>query len=167
MANEVYNLTWNEFEKCTGMAFKDLLEDKDFSDVTLVSEDGEKISAHKVVLSSCSPILRKMLMGTPQHQSVLVYLTGIQFSEISSLLKFMYLGETNILQEDLDRFIDIGRKLKVKGLTDPFDNTNNQSVSRHIVNEDLESPSQPSVKGEIMPFDILDNSADVEAGDKS
>ena len=100
MSNEVYNLTWNEFEKCTGMTFKDLLEDKDFSNVTLVSEDGEKISAHKMVLSSCSPILRKMLIGTPQHQPVLLYLTGIQFSEISSLLKFMYLGETNILQED-------------------------------------------------------------------
>merc|ERR1712129_597232 len=165
MSNEVYNLTWNEFGKCTGMASKDLLEEKDFFDVTLVSKDREKISAHKVVLSSCSPILRKMLMGTPQHQPVLLFPTGIQFSEISSLLKFMYLGETNILQEDLDRFIDIGRKLKVKGLTDPFDNTNNQSVSRHVVNDDdLESPTQSSVKGEIMPFDILDHSADVEAG---
>ena len=41
-------------------AFKSLLEKEDFVDVTLSCEENQ-YSAHKVVLSACSPYFRKLL----------------------------------------------------------------------------------------------------------
>ena len=55
MISEKFNLTWNEFDKCTINAFKDLMDHQDFVDVTLVSEDNEEVKCHKLVLSACSP----------------------------------------------------------------------------------------------------------------
>ena len=39
---------------------KSLRNDNDFSDVTLVCEDGDPIKAHKVILAGGSPIFQKM-----------------------------------------------------------------------------------------------------------
>ena len=36
-------------------AFGNLIEDKDFSDVTLACEDGQQVEAHKVILAASSP----------------------------------------------------------------------------------------------------------------
>ena len=52
MTSEKFNLTWNEFEQSTSNAFKDLLDQQDFVDVTLVCEDSKEIKCHKVVLSA-------------------------------------------------------------------------------------------------------------------
>ena len=52
-----YNLAWNEFDTYTTLAFKDLLFETDFADVTLVCDDDKQFSAHKVILSACSPFL--------------------------------------------------------------------------------------------------------------
>ena len=35
-------------------AFGNLIEDKDFSDVTLACEDGQQVEAHKVILAASS-----------------------------------------------------------------------------------------------------------------
>ena len=53
MSAEHFNLTWDQFETSVGSSFRELLNDKDFTDVTLVTEDDEQIKAHKVVLSTC------------------------------------------------------------------------------------------------------------------
>ena len=138
-----------------------LVEEQDFSDVTFVSDDGEKVQAQIVVLSSCSPVLKKMLLGSPQHQQTLIYLAGIQHSEINSLLNFMYIGETKVHQEELDRFIQIGTRLKIKGLANTNDDRNEQQMTTSSTNVlqlggVLESPVQSLVKGE--NFDTFDSS---------
>ena len=48
MSSEMFNLTWSDFEQCTSNSFKDLYSQKEFVDVTLVSEDDKEIKAHKV-----------------------------------------------------------------------------------------------------------------------
>jgi len=42
-------LQWNEFNENTSSAFRDLRDDKEFTDVTLACEDGQQVEAHKVV----------------------------------------------------------------------------------------------------------------------
>ena len=44
-------LQWNDFQENITTAFGELKSDKDFTDVTLVSEDGQQIEAHKLALS--------------------------------------------------------------------------------------------------------------------
>ena len=46
---EKFCLNWNDFEQNASNAFNQLRDDKDFLDVTLVSDEGEHLSAHKIV----------------------------------------------------------------------------------------------------------------------
>ena len=112
---EKFNLSWNEFESCASNTFKDLLSDKDFTDVTLACDDGKQIQAHKVILSSCSPMFNKILKNNP-HQHPLVYLNGIRFSELQCLIKFIYLGQTEVEQDYLEMFMKAAIDLQIKGL---------------------------------------------------
>ncbi|KAK7081414.1 hypothetical protein SK128_014781 [Halocaridina rubra] len=57
---QTYNLCWNEFPSNLLSFFKELREQEDFVDVTLACE-GQQLSAHKVVLSACSPYFRSLL----------------------------------------------------------------------------------------------------------
>ena len=40
---EKYNVCWEEFKASASNTFKNLLNDKDFTDVTLACEDGKQI----------------------------------------------------------------------------------------------------------------------------
>ena len=53
-------LQWSDFQENIKSAIGNLREDKDLQDVTLVSEDGQQVEAHKVVLASSSPFFQKL-----------------------------------------------------------------------------------------------------------
>jgi len=113
--NEHFCLRWNDFESNISHAFREIREEKDFFDVTLACED-EQIQAHKVILSACSPFFRKILKKNP-HQHPLLFLKGVKYTEIVAILNFMYHGEVNVTQDDLNTFLAVAEELKVKGLT--------------------------------------------------
>merc|ERR1711874_222648 len=115
MEPEKFCLKWNDFESNISTAFRDLREDKDFFDVTLACDD-DQIQAHKVILAACSPFFRKVLKRN-KHEHPMLYLKGVKYRTICSLLNFMYHGQVNIAQEDLDTFLAVAEDLQVKGLT--------------------------------------------------
>jgi len=115
MGSEKFCLRWNDFESNISGAFRELRDDKDFFDVTLACED-EQIQAHKVILSACSPFFRNILRRNP-HPSPLLYLNGVKYADILAVLNFMYHGEVNVAQEELNSFLAVAEDLKVKGLT--------------------------------------------------
>jgi len=115
MANDKFCLRWNDFETNISVAFRELRDDKDFFDVTLACED-DQIQAHKMILSACSPFFKHILRRN-SHQHPLLYLKGVKFSDLQSVLNFMYHGEVNIAQEDLNSFLSVAEDLRVKGLT--------------------------------------------------
>ena len=125
MDEDKFCLQWNEFEANITSGFQDLREEKDFFDVTLACED-EQISAHKVILSACSPFFRTILRRN-SHPHPLLYMKGVKFTELESILYFMYHGRVNIAQEDLTNFLSVAEDLKVKGLTQ--NNPGSKSVS--------------------------------------
>ena len=45
-------LQWNDFQENINSSFKQLRNNEELSDVTLVSDDGGYVGAHKVVLAS-------------------------------------------------------------------------------------------------------------------
>ena len=112
---EKFCLRWNDFENNISVAFRELREDKDFFDVTLACDD-EQIQAHKVILSACSPFFKTILRRN-QHANPLLWLRGVKFSDLQSVLNFMYHGEVNVAQEELNSFLAVAEELKVKGLT--------------------------------------------------
>ena len=115
MNSETYNLSWNEFIKCASNTFKELHCETEFADVTLVSDDLKQIKAHKVILSACSSILKKILQQKPQQHPI-IYLTGVGYKEMQSMVNFMYLGQTEVEQVDLNHFLEVAAKFDVIGL---------------------------------------------------
>jgi hypothetical protein len=94
-------------------AFQDMFNENTFSDVTLVCDDQTQLPAHKIILSACSPVLGKILHNIP-HPHPLLYLRGVKYHEMQSVLQFMYLGETTILQEGFNDFMVIAQELQMK-----------------------------------------------------
>jgi len=123
-SSEKFCLRWNDFESNISVAFREIREEKDFFDCTL-SCGSRQIQAHKLILSACSPFFRNILRQNP-HQHPLLYLKGVEFSDLQSVLNFMYHGEVNVAQEELNSFLAVAEDLKVKGLTQ---NTSGESSS--------------------------------------
>eukprot|EP00092_Neocalanus_flemingeri_P015457 GFUD01016734.1.p1 GENE.GFUD01016734.1~~GFUD01016734.1.p1 ORF type:complete len:354 (-),score=90.17 GFUD01016734.1:152-1213(-) len=153
MGSEKFCLRWNDFETNVSVAFKELREEKDFFDVTLACDDSQ-IQAHKVILSACSPFFRNVLRRNP-HQHPLLYLKGVKYQDLLSVLNFMYNGEVNVAQEELNTFLSVAEDLRVKGLTQnnsgtPKKNPPTQENARQITRprepperEPLAPPPQP------------------------
>jgi len=124
---EKFCLRWNDFERNISLAFRDIREEKDFFDCT-ISCGSRQIDAHKLILSACSPFFRTVLKQNP-HEHPLLYLKGVQFNDLQAVLNFMYHGEVNVAQEELNSFLSVAEDLQVKGLTQ--DNSSSGGTSRH------------------------------------
>jgi len=124
-SSEKFCLKWNDFESNISSAFRDLRAEKDFFDVTLACDDDSQIEAHKTILSACSPFFRSVLRRNP-HQHPLLYLKGVKYKELQAVLDFMYMGEVNVAQEELNSFLAVAEDLRVKGLTQGNSDTNDK-----------------------------------------
>ena len=109
-------LQWNDFKANVNSAFGRLRDDKEFTDVTLACEDGQQVEAHKVILAASSPFFEKILQRN-KHPHPLIYLKGFQSQDLLAMLDFLYFGEANVFQENLDSFLAISEELKLSGLT--------------------------------------------------
>ena len=109
-------LNWKNFQQNITTAFRELRSDNDFTDVTLACEDGQALSAHKVILASSSPFFMNILkMHKNPHP--LIFMRGVKSEELTSIVDFLYFGEANIEQENLESFLALAEDLKILGLT--------------------------------------------------
>ena len=115
MNSEKFCLKWNDFQPTVSKSLADFRKEEDLFDITLVSDDEIQLPAHKLVLSACSSffkgILRKNL-----HSNPLIYLCGVDSQNLGFILDYIYQGEVQIYQEQLDPFLHIAQKLKIEGL---------------------------------------------------
>ena len=114
--SEKFNLHWNDFQSNILQTFKRIRKDKDFLNVTLVTEDEVQLEAHKVVLSASSPFLENILKKSP-HQHPLLFLSGISSYNLNLILDYVYFGEVQVFQEHLQEFLSSAKKLKISGLS--------------------------------------------------
>ena len=108
-------LQWNDFQDNVKSAFGNLREGTDFADVTLACEDGHQIEAHKVVLAASSPFFQAILKRN-KHSHPLIYMRGVKSVDLVAMVDFLYSGEANVYQENLDSFLAIAEELQLKGL---------------------------------------------------
>merc|ERR1712129_239838 len=109
-------LKWNDFQDITNTAFGSLRKDNDFADVTLACEDGQQVEAHKVILAASSPFFQTLLRRS-KHPHPLIYMRGVESEDLVAIIDFLYYGEANIYQENIDAFFAIAEELNMKGLT--------------------------------------------------
>ena len=86
--SEKFTLKWNDFVENMAESFANLRDEEDFFDVTLVSEDLQQLTAHKVVLSSCSPVL-KYLLKSSSHPHPVLFLKGARLKYLDYILDFI------------------------------------------------------------------------------
>jgi hypothetical protein len=114
--SEKFALKWNAFKDNITLAFSNLRDDNRFTDVTLITEDGQHLEAHKVVLSASSPFFMNILKIN-KHPNPLIYLKGFKANDLVSILDFMYHGVADVYQDNLDKFLAVAEELQLKGLT--------------------------------------------------
>ena len=134
-SDEKLCLQWNDFQENLTSAFKDLRDEKEFTDVTLACENGEQVEAHKVVLISSSPFFKGLLLRN-KHPHPLIYMRGVKSEILVAMIDFLYHGEANVLQENLDSFLAIAEELQLKGLhgtqTETFPEENNSQITHYF-----------------------------------
>jgi len=115
MDSEKFCLKWNEFEDNIRNSFKSFRSEGTLFDVTLATDDGHQIQAHKVILSAGSDFFRNIFSQCNQS-NMLVYLKGISRVDLENVTNFLYNGETLVTQQDLNTFLETAQELKVTGL---------------------------------------------------
>ena len=110
--NDVFCLRLHDFDINVKNSSKQNQSQKDFCDVTLECDDDKQIETHKFIISSSSPVFRNILKQNPnQHQ--FIYLRRVKYKDLSNLINFMYQGEVNISQEELNSFLAVAEDLKI------------------------------------------------------
>ena len=55
-------------------------------------------------------------MKKSTHSNPLVYLPWIRSADLNSIIDYIYNGEAQVYQDNLDTFLDVAQKLKIEGL---------------------------------------------------
>ena len=68
----------------------------------------------------------------------------MEFTDLKTVVNFLYLGEANIYQENLETFLDIAEELKLKGLNRECSNTtqNNPNLMENCADESVAQESE-------------------------
>lgn len=119
MASQRFCLRWNNHQSNLLSVFDQLLHAETFTDVTLAVE-GQYLKAHKMVLSACSPYFNALFVNHPEKHPIVI-LKDVPYSDMKSLLDFMYRGEVSVDQERLTAFLRVAESLRIKGLTEVND----------------------------------------------
>ena len=108
-------LQWNDFKDNVTSAYGSLRDNNNFADVTLACEDGKQVEAHKVILAASSPLFENILKRN-KHAHPLIYMRGMKLDDLWGIMDFLYCGEANVYQENLDSFLAIAEELQLRGL---------------------------------------------------
>ena len=104
MEPEVLCLQWNEFQTNLRSSLKDLRNSVDFSDVTLVCEDGQWLDAHRVILASSSAFFKDLLLKINQPHPV-IFMRALTHATLATMMNFIYRGE----ERKTGRLSELGR----------------------------------------------------------
>ena len=118
MQEDKYLIGWNTFQGHLQETQKELYNEKHFADVTLVSDDMVQIKAHKTILSSASSVFKQLLMMNESTTNQILFLKGVKYEELESLLQFIYLGEANVYEHRIEVFISAAKDLDIKEMTE-------------------------------------------------
>ena len=87
---------------------------EEFCDVTLVSDDGKRVWAHKVVLASASSFFRDIFQVDEEMEEYQVIdMKGVKSRLLRAMIDLVYNGETQVEQRECEEFLNIMSHYKV------------------------------------------------------
>ena len=111
-------IKWNDFQTNVSKTRTHLLASGEFSDITLACGDSSLFAAHKAILASCSPVLRSLVTRLGQQPQAMVYMQGVEAGLLASLLDFIYQGQVEVHQDNIQNFLDLAEEFQVQGLAE-------------------------------------------------
>ena len=117
MHPEKYTLSRHSHSDYLREMMREMMTSDDFTDVTLVTDDKKTIRAHRNILSACSPVFKNILQMEINNSHPVIYLRGIQYAEIVSILQFIYLGEAKFHEERINEFLLVSKNLEIRELS--------------------------------------------------
>ena len=120
-------IVWESYSGHLQDLLHDMWTSDDLTDVTLVCDENKEIRAHKVILSACSLFLNSLIKEISNITTI--NLKGIKEKEIRKVLEFLYLGQVDIDQDDLQTFKIIAKKLEIDAIMKKFNLYDNISVT--------------------------------------
>ena len=134
---EKFCLKWNDFQQNITTTYSNLRKQEELFDVTLVTDDGKQYSSHKLVLASSSDFFQNIVHNSKNKQiDFLIYLAGVRSVELENILDYIYAGEVQLYQDDLDNFLDIAQKLKIKGLIGNDEERKSKIIEEEFIPEE-------------------------------
>ncbi|XP_066152588.1 protein bric-a-brac 1-like [Euwallacea fornicatus] len=115
-AGDQYNLKWNNHLTNFVQTFIQHQLGETLVDVTLSCE-GQYIKTHKLILSACSDYFHSIFQVHSTLQHPIIFLNHVRFTDLKSILHFMYHGEVKVLDKDLPQVLQLGETLQIKGLS--------------------------------------------------
>ncbi|XP_050699837.1 uncharacterized protein LOC126987149 isoform X3 [Eriocheir sinensis] len=109
-------LRWNNYQTNMTSVFDQLLQEEVFVDVTLSCEGGQQLRAHKVVLAACSPYFQAVLQNNPCKHPIVILPRDVAFADLRAIIEFVYRGEIDVAQEQINSLLAAADTLKIKGL---------------------------------------------------
>ncbi|CAL8099821.1 unnamed protein product [Orchesella dallaii] len=128
----MYSLKWNHYNSFLTSGLAQLLIDdseNSMTDVNLACE-GQFIQAHKLILSLCSPFFKQLFRVNRMEKSnyINVVLTGVKFKDLKNILNFIYNGEVNIGNAELNNFLKTAEILQIEGLAGGAENNQEENA---------------------------------------
>ena len=114
---EKYTFHWHSYSDHLREALNEMMISSEFADVTLVTDDKQQIRDHQNILSACSPVFKSIFQIDSINANQVIYLSGIQHSEMESIMQFIYLGEGRCYEERMTEFFHVSKNLEIKGLS--------------------------------------------------
>ena len=151
-------LKWNHFQENALSAFGTLREDREFADVTLACEDGEQVEVHKVILASSSPFFLHLLRRN-KHPHPIIYMRGMKAEDLAAIVNFLYFGEANVYQENLDSFMTLANELQLKMVMESNVEIEPEGISTIPSPKEKTQPEKEAIthfKQENSPHDEID-----------
>ncbi|BFF97047.1 uncharacterized protein DMAD_05538 [Drosophila madeirensis] len=93
---------------------RSLRNDVHTCEVVLAAKDGFSVRAHSFVLSTCSDLMRNLLVDVPPGHEATIVLPDIRGELLESMLSFIYMGETGLPSVLLSEFLEAINLLGIK-----------------------------------------------------
>ena len=121
MNQGIFTIDWKDFTEASRKRFKDILARDDFSDVTLVSGDGQRLPAHQVILATGCSFFKNLLEGETANQKPIIFLRGVAGNLLAPLLEFLYTGRVQVSEHLIADFLVLAEDLGIEGLANSSD----------------------------------------------
>ena len=120
--------------------YKKIREEEDMFDVSIAC-DGAEVRAHKLIMSASSPLFKRIIKSS-NHPDPYIFLKDLHPQDLTSIVNFVYTGETKVEANSIQRFMSSALDLQISGLVSEAPQEDLERVETEVREETVKTPSR-------------------------